>query len=237
MKRQIALAAMLFLLRLSAAAAQAPTLPTPTPQPTYTPRPTYTALPTFTLPVPTLTTASPEAETEVFQPLPAIGNPEGLPVYVTVTPYQLPTKPIPATLDEEIRCEKISLTLTFMKPKIQATLTDHFPLGRFLMVRVKLRSLTGESIKPLQNQSFTMLGSLWGRDISAPLDRANSNYANTRWEIPNLDYSIGSNGIETFLIFDIHPEMTNFELLFKPLPADAAAPLCEVRIPIPVDLF
>ena len=82
-----------------------------------------------------------------------------------------------------------------------------------------------------------MLGSLWGRDISAPLDRANSNYANTRWEIPNLDYSIGSNGIETFLIFDIHPEMTNFELLFKPLPADAAAPLCEVRIPIPVDLF
>ena len=66
------------------------------------------------------------------------------------------------------------------------------------------------------------------------LDRGNSDYANSRWETPNLNSKIGKNGLETFLIFDVHPEMTNFELVFTPLMENDEEPLCEVRIPLPI---
>lgn len=219
--------------------AWAPLISTPIPLPTYTPRPTYTALPTYTLPAPTpYPTATILPVVEEIQETSGDSSLSESPVYITVTPYILPTGLIPAAMDEEMQCgDEIGISLTYMLPKVQATLSEHFPIGRFLLVRVKLRSLTGMTIQPLQSKSFTMLGSLWGRDVTVSLDRENSNYANTRWEIPNLDYTIGSVGIETFLIFDIHPEMTNFELLFTPYSAGADEPSCEMRIPLRVEQF
>lgn len=203
-------------------------LSTLTPLPTYTPAPTYTALPTYTFPVPT------ERPTQTVQT--EISTPEKSQiVYVTVTPYFSPTGLVPIALDQEIRCgEKMSVKLTYMIPKIQATLSEHFPIGRFLMVYLGMRSLTNDTIGPLKNESFTVAGSLYGRNVTVLLDRSNSDYANSRWETPNLNSKIGKNGLETFLIFDVHPEMTNFELVFTPLTENDEQPLCEVRIPLPV---
>lgn len=203
-------------------------LSTLTPLPTYTPAPTYTALPTYTFPIPT------ERPTQTVQT--EISTPEKSQiVYVTVTPYLSPTGLVPVALDQEIHCgEKMSVKLTYMIPKIQATLSEHFPIGRFLMVYLGMRSLTNDTIGPLKNESFTVAGSLYGRNVTVLLDRNNSDYANSRWETPNLNSKIGKNGLETFLIFDVHPEMTNFELVFTPLTENDEQPLCEVRIPLPV---
>jgi len=229
MKRTIIWAGILFVgIFRSASAQSSVNLSTLTPLPTYTPAPTYTALPTYTFPIPTesptqiVPTESPTAEKLQI-------------AYVTVTPYLSPTGLVPVALDQEILCgEKMSVKLTYMVPKIQATLSEHFPIGRFLMVYLGMRSLTNDTIGPLKSESFTISGSLYGRSVTIMLDRGNSDYANSRWETPNLNSKIGKNGLETFLIFDVHPEMTNFELVFTPLTENDEEPLCEVRIPLPI---
>ncbi len=152
----------------------------------------------------------------------SVSTPIAQNVYITVTPYKTPTALIPSEIEQEFPCGgKISFAFSYMNPKIQRTLTERFPVGSFLLLQVKLRSLDGSTIQPLQSESFQLYGSLWGRDVRFDLDRSNSDYANSRWSTPDLNTSIGTNSIYTFLVFDINPETQNFELEFSPIPKDS----------------
>ena len=177
-----------------------------------TPLPTYTAFPTLT-PYPT----------------PMAQN-----MYITVTPYKTPTALIPSEIEQEFQCGgKISFAFSYMNPKIQRTLTERFPVGSFLLMQVKLRSLDGSTIQPLQSETFRLYASLWGRDVRFDLDRSDSDYANSRWSTPDLNTSIGSNSIITYLVFDINPESQNFEMEFSPIPKGSESAICKIKMPLP----
>ncbi len=215
-------------------------LPTPTARFTYTPMSTLTVMPTYTL-QPTLTIpVYPTATTRPTFAANGSENQAGLsaPVYMTVTPYSEPTKLIPVSMEQEFPCGKwLGITVTYMIPKLQGTLSEHFPVGKFLLMRVRLRSLQENSSVQLLDRSFTLLGSLYGRNIRISLDRLNSDYANTRWETPKLETPIGQNGYETFIVFDVNPQMTNYELLFEPVTAEQADPICSLSLPLPVAYY
>ncbi len=217
-------------------------LDTPTSFPTYTPFPTYTALPTdlplptYTVPaVPTATPLPTAAETMIDSEI----NPTGDQlVYMTVTPFASATPLVPVAMEQEFPCGKsLGITVTFMIPKLQATLSEHFPIGRFLLMRVKLRSLTEAPIQPLQDPSFEIHGSLFGRDITILLDRANSDYANSRWDTPKLERQITADGYETFLVFDVNPEMSNYELFVQPVTKENTEAMCQLRLPLPIAYY
>lgn len=215
-------------------------LPTPTARSTYTPMPTLTVMPTYTL-QPTLTI--PVYPTATTRPTFAINGSEkqpdsSAPVYMTVTPFAEPTKLIPVSMEQEFPCGKwLGITVTYMIPKLQGTLSEHFPVGKFLLMRVRLRGLQEDSNVKLLDRSFTLLGSLYGRNIRISLDRPNSDYANSRWETPKLDTSIGFNGYETFIVFDVNPLMTNYELLFEPVTAEQTDPICSLSLPLPIAYY
>lgn len=217
-------------------------LPTLTERPAYTLQPTYTTLPTDTT-VPDLAayrtaammdTAAPEP---TYTPNPTL-TPWPTPIrqlqYITVTPYQDPTAIPVSDMDVEFRCgDELGLTFSYMFPKIQQTLTFHYPVGSFMLMQIQLRSLKGNVIAPLESRSFTLLGTLWGREVRFDLDRTNSDYANSRWETPNLGSRIGSGSLTTFIVFDINPEAHNFVLDFTPYPTGSDTPLCSLQIPLP----
>lgn len=240
MRRIFALTLLSLLLTACAQAPLVLDLPTPTARPTLTSMPTLTAMPTYTL-QPTLTI--PVYPTATLRPTFASNgsenqNDSSVPVYMTVTPFVMPTKLIPVSMEQEFPCGKwLGITVTFMIPKLQGTLTEHFPVGRFLLMRIRLRSLSTETSGPLLDRSFTLLGSLYGRNIRISLDRPNSDYANTRWETPKLDTPIGQDGYETFIVFDVNPEMTNYELLFEPVTAEQADPICSLSLPLPIAYY
>ncbi|MHC1773229.1 MAG: hypothetical protein AB9907_16140 [Flexilinea sp.] len=217
-------------------------LPTLTERPTLTLQPTYTTIPTYTK-VPNiadyLTARTMKTETlqPTLTPLPTLTQYPTLikqQIYISVTPYQTPTALVPSELGFEFNCgDQIGLTFTYMNPKIQQTLTEHYPVGNFLMMQIQIRSLSGKNIAPLQNASFTLFGSLWGRDVRYDLDRNDSDYANSRWSTPKLDTAIGSNPVSTFIVFDINPETQNFTLEFSPVPKGNDDPICSITMPLP----
>jgi hypothetical protein len=225
-----------------------PEIPTLTNLPTFTELPTLTLLPTYTsfpddsenvnlantVDAENLSLRTPLPTYTAFPTLTPYPTPIAQNVYITVTPYKTPTALIPSEIEQEFPCGgKISFAFSYMNPKIQRTLTERFPVGSFLLLQVKLRSLDGSTIQPLQSESFQLYGSLWGRDVRFDLDRSNSDYANSRWSTPDLNTSIGTNSIYTFLVFDINPETQNFELEFSPIPKDSESAICKLKIPLP----
>lgn len=223
-------------------------VPTLTALPTYTEQPTLTVLPTYT-PQATLTPTPKASNTPQESPTPTVDDPtltplptltllptstlSGPKVWVTVTPYTAATDLAPSALKEVWNCEDLSVSVIYSDPELVETLSGNFSVGIFLMMRVKLASISGKTYAPLTTESFRILGSLYGRDVTYYLDRNLSDFANSRWETPYLNTEVTSAGFETYLVFDVNQFTKNYSFEFCPIPTGEEQPVCCVTFPLP----
>lgn len=218
-------------------------VPTQTEPPAYTALPTYTLQPTFTaspLPSKTVSPTIAPTLTEVpsYTPLPTLtllptNEPIGPKMWVTITPYPVITLQAPSQLKEVFSCEDISISVVYSNPELVKVISGRFPVGSFLMMRVSISSTSGKTYEPLTNESFRILGSLYGRDVVYYLERTMSDYANSRWETANLNTKVSGSPFETYLVFDVNEFTTNYSLEFCPTPTGELYPIGCVTFPLP----
>lgn len=202
----------------------------PSPYPTYTAYPTYTPFPTDVPKIPTVT--------ETISSSPEITKTITLTLVPSATMTQTVTSSPTSVFGKTYECGDLFTIKLVKNPLMKKSLSYNTASGKYFAIPLLIENKTESSIENGLNTVDFSLYALWeGKTIT--IEEANwdgSWGANYGWGKPFIfsDPIPPYTPIETYVVFDVPPQITNWNLVFKPVEniffGDV---LCELEISLP----